>query len=126
MTSGLNVRSWSDARALIHVAAPVLAAAAVASGWVDDNLATLIVTLVLAVFSPLLATVNTQDGFRRWFYPVAAAVAGVLVYLGWLTDAQWQVWLPVIVVFIGPAVAAANTDTTESVDTPLPPQTPTV
>lgn len=117
----LDIKSAADVRALVHVAAPVLAAAAVASGWLDDGLAQLIVTLVLAVASPALAALNTANGFRQFFYPVAAAAAGLLIYLGWWTDAQWAIWLPVLVVFIGPAVAAANTPTSPPGEPAAPP-----
>ncbi|MFF1531497.1 hypothetical protein [Cellulomonas sp. NPDC058312] len=108
----LNLRSWADLRALVHVAAPVLAAVLVAKGWADSNLAGLLVTLVAAVASPAIATINTANGFRRWFYPVIAAVAAVLIALGYLSEFDYSTWLPVIVLFIGPAVAAANTPTT--------------
>ena len=122
----LNLRSWADLRALIHVAAPVLAAVLVAKGWADSNLAGLLVTLVAAVASPAIATINTANGFRRWFYPVIAALAAVLIALGYVSEFDYSTWLPVVVLFIGPAVAAANTPTTidgqvESVtDTEIP------
>lgn len=111
-TSLLNVRTWGDARALVHVGAPVIAAAAVASGWVDTNLATIIVGLVLAVLSPAIATVNTVNGFRSWFYPVLGAASALLIALGYFTDLQYATWLPVITLLVGSAVAAANTPTT--------------
>lgn len=110
--NALNIRTWSDVRALIHVAAPVIATALIASEWVDKSLATLIVTIVLAVCSPALATINTTNGFRRWFYPVLAAAVALLIWLGYISDADYAAWLPVITLFIGPAVAAANTPTT--------------
>lgn len=108
----LNIRTWGDARALIHVGAPVLAAAAVASGWVDMNLATILVGLVLAVLSPALATINTVDGFRRWFYPVLGAASALLIAFGYFTEFQYATWIPVITLLIGSGVAAANTPTT--------------
>lgn len=110
--NALNIRSWADARAFVHVAAPVLAVALVASGVADATLAGQIVTLVLAVFSPALATVNTASGFRTWFYAVLAAASVIAVGLGYWTEVQYATWLPVIVLLIGPAVAAANTPTT--------------
>lgn len=110
--SALGIRSWSDVRALIHVIAPLLATIAVAKGWADQNVAALGVTLILAVLSPVLATVNTANGFRRWFYPVFAAVTAILIALGYITDGDVALWLPLITVFIGPAVAIANTPTT--------------
>lgn len=109
--NALNVRSWADVRALIHVGAPVISAALVASGVADQNLAGLIVALVLAVLSPALALINTTDGFRVWFYPVIGAVAPILIYLNFVSEFDYSTWLPVITLFIGPAVAAANTPT---------------
>lgn len=110
--NALNIRTWADARAFIHVLAPVLASALVLSGVADENLAAKIVTLVLAVFSPAIATVNTVDGFRQWFYPVLGAISLILIYLGLFTEAQWNTWLPVISLILGAGVAAANTNTT--------------
>jgi hypothetical protein len=110
--NALDIRSWSDVRAFIHVAAPVFTALAVASGWTDENTATLVVTVILALISPTLATINTVNGFRLWLYPVLGAVSALLIYLGYLNQADWATWLPVLVLFIGPAVAAANTPTT--------------
>lgn len=110
--SALGVRSWADVRALIHVVAPLLATIAVAKGWADENIAALVVTLLLAVLSPVLATINTANGFRRWFYPVFAAATGVLIALGYVTEGDVALWLPLITVFVGPAVALVNTPTT--------------
>lgn len=110
--SALGIRSWSDVRALIHVIAPLLATIAVAKGWADENIAGLVVTLLLAVLSPVLATVNTVNGFRRWFFPVFGAATAVLIALGYITENDVTLWLPLITVFVGPAVALANTPTT--------------
>ena len=107
-----NIRTWADVRALIHLIAPAAAAILVASGVATETLVAQILTLVLAVLSPALATVNTVNGFRVWFYPVLAALSAVLVYLNVFTDSTWSLWLPVIVLLIGPAVAVANTPTT--------------
>ncbi|URG17397.1 holin class IV [Rhodococcus phage Mbo2] len=112
----LNIRTWPDARAFIHVLAPVLATALVASGAVDENLATQIVTLVLAVFSPALAMVNSLDGFRTWFYGVLGALNVILVALDVFTQAGIDTWMPVVTLLLGSAVAAANTNTTPSGD----------
>lgn len=109
--NALNVRSWADVRALIHVGAPVISAALVSSGIANQHLSGLIVALVLAVLSPALAMVNTVDGFRVWFYPVVGTVAPILIYLNFVSEFDYSTWLPVIAVFIGPAVAAANTPT---------------
>lgn len=107
-----NIRTWADVRALIHLVAPAASAILIANGVADENLVTMILTLVLAILSPALATVNTVSGFRQWFYPVLAAASAVLVYLNVFTDNTWSLWLPIIVLLIGPAVAVANTPTT--------------
>lgn len=114
----LDIRTWSDVRALIHVGAPGAAAALVAVGWADDGVAQMVTAIVLAVTSPLLALANTRNGFRMFFYPVLAAVSGLLIGLGYYTHESYEAWLPIITLLIGPAVAAANTPTspTTSVD----------
>lgn len=111
-----NIRTWSDVRAFIHVLAPVLATALVATGVADENLATQIVTLVLAVFSPALAVVNSVDGFRTWFYGVLGAASTILIALNVFSETQYTTWLPVVTLLLGAGVAAANTNTTPSGD----------
>ena len=118
----LDIRTPADVRALIHVAAPVAAGAVVAMGWADDGIVQLVVAIILAVTSPLLAMVNTKNGFRQFFYPVLAAVAGLLIGLGYFTHESYDAWLPIITLAIGPAVAAANTPT--SGETPVDPLAP--
>jgi len=110
----LDIHTWSDGRAMIHVAAPVAAGAVVAMGWADDGVVQLVVAIVLAVTSPLLALANTRNGFRQFVYPVIAAVAALLIGLGYFTHESYEAWLPIVVLAIGPAVAAANTPTSAS------------
>lgn len=109
--SVLDIKTPGDVRATLHVAAPVLAAAAVASGWVNDGIAQLVVTLVLALTSATLATFNTADGFRKFFYPVIGAVGALAVALGYVNQGTWDIWIPVVTVLFGGGVAAANTPT---------------
>ena len=111
-----NIRTWADVRALLHLVAPAIAAILVASGVSDETLVAQIVTLVLAVLSPALATVNTANGFRVWFYPVLGAITAVLVYLNVFTDATLSPWIALITLLVGPAVAVANTPTTIDAD----------
>ena len=111
-----NIRTWADVRALIHLVAPAIAALLIASGVASENLVTQILTVVLAVFSPALASVNTINGFRTWFYLVLGAVSALLVSLNVFTETTWSLWLPIIVTLVGPAVAVANTPTTIEAD----------
>lgn len=105
----LEIRTWDDARNFIHVAAPGLAVALVGFGWVDETLATAVVGVAVALFSPLLAAVNTTNGFRKWFYPVIGAVASLAIVLGYLNETEWTQWLAIITLLLGGGVATANT-----------------
>ena len=107
-----NIRTWADVRALIHLIAPAVAAILIASGVANETLIAMVVTLALAILSPALATVNTANGFRVWFYPVLGAVTALLVYLNVFEQGIVDLWVPLIVLLIGPAVAVANTPTT--------------
>lgn len=111
MASVLEIKSAGDVRALIHVAAPVLAAAAVASGWATAGVAQLVVTLVLAVASGTLAAFNTADSFRKFAYPVIAAAGALAIAFGYVNQGTWDIWIPVLTVLLGGGVAAANTKT---------------
>jgi RsiW-degrading membrane proteinase PrsW (M82 family) len=105
----LNIRTWDDARNFIHVALPGLAVVLVGTGWVDNTIATAVVGVGVALFSPLLAPVNTVDGFRKFLYPVLGAVASLLIVLGYLNETDWTAWLAVITILLGAGTATANT-----------------
>lgn len=119
--SALDIRTWGDVRALVHVGAPVTSAALVASGVADEGVAQMVLAIVLAVTSPLLALANTRNGFRMFIYPVLAAIAGLLIGLGYFTHESYEAWLPVITILIGPALAAANTPTSAALPAVMDP-----
>jgi membrane-bound metal-dependent hydrolase YbcI (DUF457 family) len=109
--SVLDIRTFADFRAFLHVVAPGLAALVVGYGVLDSSQAALIVGLVLAVASPAVAALNTADGFRKWFYPVMGAAAAVLIGFGIFAESDVTPWLAFIPVLLGGGVAAANTPT---------------
>lgn len=97
-----SVRTWPQLRAFLYVLVPVVLVA-LGVGHAD-----LWIGLALAVLAPALASVNTVDGFRVWFYRVLAAGQVVLLGLNVFTDAQITPWLSVVAAVVGGGVAAAN------------------
>lgn len=114
--SALDIRSWSDVRAFVHVAAPGIGATLVGtSAFADSGQAVLaIVGLIVALTSPALSAVNTADGFRKYFYPAVGALGGLLGTFGIVTDTQWALYTSIAVVLLGAGTAGANTPTTSA------------
>lgn len=110
----LNIRSWADFRAFLHVALPAIASVLAVAGFVTANDANLWVALVLVVADAGLSFVNTANGFRRGLYPLLAVTGALFVRYGVTTDASWALWTGLAPVLFGGGVAAANTDTTPS------------
>jgi len=111
----LNIRSWADARAFLHVALPAVAAVLVAAHYVTSGDATLWTALLLVLLDAGLSTFNTASGFRKLLYPLLATGGALLVRYGVTTDQTWALWTGLAPVLFGGGVAAANTDTTLSV-----------
>lgn len=107
----LQIRTWADARAFLHVALPGIAAILVAAGYLTSNDANLWVALVLVVADVTLSTFNTANGFRKALYPLLAAGGALLVRYGVTTDAAWALWTGLAPILFGSGVAAANTPT---------------
>lgn len=110
----LNIRSWADARAFLHVALPAVAAVLTAAGYITATDANLWAALVLVLVDTGLSTWNTASGFRRLLYPLLATGGALLVRYGYTTDQVWALWTGLAPVLFGGGVAAANTDTTAS------------
>lgn len=98
----IRLRDFNSLRAFLYVLVPALI---VALGVAN---AELWVGLAAAVLSPLLASANTVDGFRKWFYNALAAGQALVLGLNVLTEAQVSVWIPVIGAVVGGAVAASH------------------
>lgn len=112
-TNLLNIRSWADARAFLHVALPAISVVLVTAGYLTSQVAALWVALaVVVVDSAVLSTFNTANGFRKALYLLLPAAGAVLVYYGYTTDETWALWTGLAPVLFGGGVAAANTDTT--------------
>jgi hypothetical protein len=107
----LNIRTWADTRAFLHVALPAIAAVLAAAGYVTADVASLWVALALVVADAGLSTFNTANGFRKFLYPALAAGGALLVRYGFTTDQTWALWTGLVPVLFGSGVAAANTDT---------------
>lgn len=110
----LNIRSWADARAFLHVALPSLAAILATAGIVASDIATLWVAAILVAVDATLSTFNTASGFRKLLYPALAATGALLVRYGVTTDEVWALWTGAVPILFGSSVAAANTNTTPS------------
>jgi len=108
----LNLHSWSDFRAWLHVALPGVAGVLAIAGYVSSNDAGLWVALALVVVDAGLSAFNSAKNFRTFLYPFLVAVGALLVRYGYTTDQTWALWTGLAPVFFGSGVAAANTDTT--------------
>lgn len=104
-----DIRTWADARSLLYTLTTPLIGWLVYLGVVGGSAAALWGALAAAVLSPALATANTVNGFRQWFYPVMGAGTAVLVGLGIFTDNQITPVVAIITALVGSAVAGANT-----------------
>jgi len=111
--SVFGIRTWADVRALLYVLTPLVVAWLVQLGVVGDRQADLWIALGVAVLSPALSAVYTVDGFRKWFYPAVAAVSGLLLGYGIVTESQLSPVLAIVSALVGAGVAAANTPTSE-------------
>lgn len=112
--NALNIRTWADVRAFLHVALPAVAVVLVTAGYVASDVAPLWVAFVLVVADAGLSSFNTANGFRQLLYPVLATGGALLVRYGFTTDQTWALWTGLAPVLFGGGVAAANTDTTPS------------
>lgn len=113
----LNIRTWADARAFLHVALPAIAVVLVTAGYLASDLATLWVALILVVIDTGLSTVHSATSFRKFLYPALAAGGALLVRYGYTTDQTWALWTGLAPVLFGGGVAAANTDTSAAAGT---------
>jgi hypothetical protein len=109
-----DIRTWADVRSLAYTLTAPLISWLVYLGVVDDHGGALWGALAAAILSPALATLNTANGFRQWFYPVMGAATAVLVGLGMFTDNQVTPVVAIITALIGSAVAGANTPVSAS------------
>lgn len=115
----INIRTWADARSFITTATPVVMTLLVTQGTLSHEQGSLWAALVLAVFSSALATWNTVEKFRSWFYPVLGAVNAIIIGYGIATEETIGLWMPIIVLVIGGAsagVANANINTSPSTE----------
>ncbi|QDK01988.1 hypothetical protein SEA_GIBBLES_29 [Gordonia phage Gibbles] len=107
-----QIKTLADWRVfLAYVGIPVIVTLAVAKGWATESVATQIGVAVLAAIPTSLAVFTSTDSVRRWVYLVVGAVAPVFIAFGWVSDSEWQLWLPVITLFLGNGAAAQNAPT---------------
>lgn len=121
MMNLVNIRTWSDARAFLTTAAPVVMAFLVAQGRLSESDAVLWVALVVAIVGPALSAWNTVEGFRKWLYPVVGAVNAIIIAYGIADEATIGLWMPIVVLIVGgtgAGVASANINTSPSTESP--------
>lgn len=114
----LDIHSWADARAFLHVALPAVAAVLVTAGYVASDFAALWLAFLLVVIDAGLSTFYSANGFRKALYPLLAAGGALLIRYGFTTDATWALWTGLAPILFGGGVAAANTDTSPSTGLP--------
>lgn len=107
----LNIRTWADARAFLHVALPAIAGVFVVAGYVTSDDATLWTALVLVAVDTGLSFVYSATAFRKALYLILPVVGALLVRYGLTTDNTWALWTGLVPVLFGSGVAAANTNT---------------
>ena len=111
-TNVFQIKTLADLRVfLAYVGIPVLVTLVVGKGWVDENLATQIGVAIIAAIPSALAVVKSTDGARRWLYGLVGAVAPIMIAFGWIDNSEWQLWLPIVTLFLGNGTAAQNTPT---------------
>lgn len=108
----LDIRSWADFRAFLHVALPGLSVLLVALHYVTQGDATLWGALAAVLIQASLSTFNTANGFRKILYPLLAAGGALLIRYGLTTAETWGTWVGFLPILFGGGVAAANVDTT--------------
>jgi hypothetical protein len=121
LQNALGVRTWGDVRAMIHSGGPAISSLLVGWNVVDDNKASLIAGLLVALASPLAAYPEAENNFRKWLYGVVAAVQAVLIGVVGVVDSPVVDLLGSALAILGGMVASANTPTSESVVPALAP-----
>lgn len=107
-----QIKTLADLRVfLAYVGIPVLVTLVVSKGWLEQNLAEQIGVAIIAAIPPTLAAVTSTEGIRRWAYLLIGYVAPIFIAVGWISNSEWQLWLPVITMFIGSGAAAQNAPT---------------
>jgi hypothetical protein len=114
LQNALGVRTWGDVRAMIHSGGPAISSLLVGWNVVDDNKASLIAGLLVALASPLAAYPEAENNFRKWLYGVVAAVQAVLIGVVGVVDSPIVDLLGSALAILGGMVASANTPTSES------------
>lgn len=104
----LDIRTWADARAFLHVFLPALAAVAALAGYINSDDAGLWLALLFAVVDAGLSAFNSATTFRAFLYPALAAAGALLVRYGVTTDEVWALWVGLAPIVFGGGVAAAN------------------
>lgn len=114
---GIEIRSAGDIRAFLYVLWPTISTLLVTNGALTDSEASLWGGLVTAILGPVIAAIYARNlsTFRVAFYAVLGALQAIVVGYGIASNADLEIWLPLVSAIIGFAtggVAAANTKTT--------------
>lgn len=108
----LEIRTWADARAFLHVALPGVAGILAVAGYVSSEDAGLWLAAIFVVLDAGLSTFYTANGFRKFLYPALSITGLLLVRYGVTTSETWALWTGLVPILFGGGVAAANTPTT--------------
>lgn len=121
--NSFGVRTWGDVRAMIHSGGPAISSLLVGWNVVDDNKASLIAGLLVAMASPLSAYPEAENNFRKWLYGVVAALQAVLIGVVGLVDSPMLDLCGSALAILGGMVASANTTTSTAPAVAKPPPT---
>lgn len=111
-----GVRTWDDVRNMVHSGAPALSAALVGWNVVDNDKATLITGLVVAMASPLAAYPHADNNFRKYLYGVIASFQAVLIGVVGVVDSPLLDLVGSAVAILGGMVASTNTPVSRDTD----------
>lgn len=114
--NAFGIRTWDDVRNMIHSGAPALSTALVGWNVVDDQKATLIVGLVVAMASPLAAYPHADNNFRKYLYGVIAAFQAVLIGVIGVVDSPVLDLVGSALAILGGMVASTNTPVSRDTD----------
>lgn len=112
-TNVFQIKNLADLRVfLLYVGVPVFVALVVGKGWLEEGFAQQIGLAVIAAVPSAVAVFTSTDKLRSWLYGLLGAIAPIMIALGWIDNSDWQLWLPVITLFLSNGVPAQNAPTT--------------
>ena len=99
----------AQSRATVYAVAAAIVTALVSWGVLDDAAAPAVAGVATAVVTLAFAVIHSTSPWRQALYSLMAALTGLMVYLGYGTDVQWESILAVVAPVLGIGTAAATT-----------------